>query len=62
MPRFRVSTSETLFTFYEIDIPDDVPPEDYHEFFYTCEQDAHFVGKDSSGFEIETFEEIKDDK
>lgn len=62
MPRFRVSTSETLWRFYEIDIPAEIDPADRRCYFFENEQFADEIGCDSDGFEIDSFEEIKDDK
>lgn len=61
MPRFRVSTRETFFRFYEIDIPDEIDPADRRVYFYENEDAADIIGCDSDGFEIDSFEEIKDD-
>ena len=62
MPRFRFSSSETFYRFYEIDVPDDIDPAAYKLYFYENEETADLLGCDSDGFEIDSFEEITDDK
>lgn len=62
MPSFRISTRETFFRFYELDIPDDIDPADRHQYFYENEETANLIGCDSDGFSIDSFEEITDDK
>lgn len=61
MPRFRFSSSETFYRFYEIDVPADIDPADLRLYLYEHESDADLIGCDSDGFEIDSFEEIKDD-
>lgn len=59
MPRYRITTSETLYIFHEIDIPDDCS--DPTQYFFDNEHLARQIGSDSDGWQIDSIEKDESD-
>lgn len=57
MPRYRITASETLYIYYEIDIPNDCS--DPAQYFFDNEHLARQIGSDSYDWQIDSIE--KDD-
>ena len=60
MKRYKITTRETLWTYYEISVPDDCT--DPVQFFYDMDEDdqmAAMVDTEGGEWEVDDHEEIK---
>jgi hypothetical protein len=59
MPRYRITTSETLYIYHELDIPDDCA--DPAQYFLDNEHLARQLGSDSADWQIDFIEKDESD-